>query len=445
MKTNKPTEPAVASDLSGLAAQAQAMLKSHIDTFTRKDGTVVQAHDDKRLAAQPIVPSMGANAKALRASSKSGDMDHEANQAAATHMEAGDHKSLKSSLQSMDTGARDHVLDHIHPDHWESLGFKPLNKDKAVKDHDAKFGAKPAAAKPAAKPKAAKPADAAPAGGMTADTDSSTDHAHEEYAYQQAQKHAGDLEKKGFGPGVMAKHPGGVKNGETSVFTHKDGRTATVSMTKNSGGSWDKKWKTSLSHGGAKTGDKPVEAAPAPAGGDAPAQADSNSAKWDDLSDEQNPKHALSRIGSKALGQAAQGKDDLKIRAKVELANRGMDSDNKWVGFDKAKAHHGVETTKGDADEMASHFQTIHGSVLSAAAKGHLDLNKQAKHSLANRGEDSSGNWLGFAKAKEHHFGADKAADAPKPAGKTMAKALFFASPECMGELQELAKSQKKD
>lgn len=27
--------------------------KSHIDTFTRKDGSVVQAHDDKRQAAEP--------------------------------------------------------------------------------------------------------------------------------------------------------------------------------------------------------------------------------------------------------------------------------------------------------------------------------------------------------------------------------------------------------
>lgn len=29
------------------------LLKSHVDQYTRKDGTVVQAHDDKRVAAQP--------------------------------------------------------------------------------------------------------------------------------------------------------------------------------------------------------------------------------------------------------------------------------------------------------------------------------------------------------------------------------------------------------
>lgn len=30
-----------------------ALLKAHIDQYTRKDGTVVQAHDDKRVAAKP--------------------------------------------------------------------------------------------------------------------------------------------------------------------------------------------------------------------------------------------------------------------------------------------------------------------------------------------------------------------------------------------------------
>ena len=31
-----------------------ALLKAHVDTYTRKDGTVVQAHDDKRQAAKPF-------------------------------------------------------------------------------------------------------------------------------------------------------------------------------------------------------------------------------------------------------------------------------------------------------------------------------------------------------------------------------------------------------
>jgi len=42
------------------------MLKSHIDTFTRKDGSVVQAHDDKRVAAAPAPTEFGVHHKDLK-------------------------------------------------------------------------------------------------------------------------------------------------------------------------------------------------------------------------------------------------------------------------------------------------------------------------------------------------------------------------------------------
>lgn len=137
----------------------------------------------------------------------------------------------------------------------------------------------------------------------------------------------------------------------------------------------------------------------------APPHADTNSAKWGALPDHENPKHQLSGIGSKALGAAASGKDNLNHRAKVELASRGLDSDGNWLGFDKANEHHGISKEQASAgpDEVAGHFQTVHKNVLSAAAKGHLDLNKQAKHTLAARGHNSDGAWVGFAEAKKHH------------------------------------------
>ena len=90
---------------------------------------------------------LGAQAKALRESSKPGDYDHETNQTAADHMEAGDHDSLKATLRSKDTAARDHVLDHIHPDHWEGLGYNALNKEKSDKAFESKFGGGEAKAK----------------------------------------------------------------------------------------------------------------------------------------------------------------------------------------------------------------------------------------------------------------------------------------------------------
>lgn len=128
------------------------LLKSHIDQYNRSDGTVVQAHDDKRVAAQPNVPPIATHAKALRESSKSGDLDHESNQIAAGHMEKGDHKALAGHIKNLDTAARDHILDHVHPDHREGLGFKQLDMDRSKKQYAEKF---PANGKPnggAAKP-----------------------------------------------------------------------------------------------------------------------------------------------------------------------------------------------------------------------------------------------------------------------------------------------------
>jgi hypothetical protein len=133
------------------------MLKSHVDSYTRSDGTIVQAHDDKRQAA---APPLGTHAKALRESSKPDHIDHWHNQIAADQMAAGDHKALSGTLKGMDTAARDHVLEHIHPDHHEGLGFKTLNHARSVAGYEKKFpAAKPAAPAGAAKPKPPMSAD----------------------------------------------------------------------------------------------------------------------------------------------------------------------------------------------------------------------------------------------------------------------------------------------
>jgi hypothetical protein len=152
MKTLTTPESSMSPELASLSAQGQALLKSHVDTYTRKDGVTVQAHDDSRTAAQPKAPGIGAHHASLAASSKPGSLDHETNQVAAGYMKSGDHQALKQHLQGSDTAARDHVLDHIHPDHWEGLGYKPLNKDRSVGEYNKTFGgeAKPKVDKPAA-------------------------------------------------------------------------------------------------------------------------------------------------------------------------------------------------------------------------------------------------------------------------------------------------------
>lgn len=150
--------------------------------------------------------------------------------------------------------------------------------------------------------------------------------------------------------------------------------------------------------------EKDEAAAPSPAADEPHSpQATANEAKWNDLDDEENPHAALPGLSSKALAQLAGGHVDGKAHAARELASRGQDLDGKWVGHAKAKEAH-AGASKGEAHpEIAEHLQTVHTKVLTAAAKGHLDMQRLAKQALASRGHDASGKWVGFDKAKQVH------------------------------------------
>lgn len=150
------------------------LAKAHVDTFTRKDGTVVQAHDTKVQAKAPT-PALGANHAALaklaqqtKAESRQeddlADKDAWHYGQAAEEMKRGDHEALARRLNHAETDVRETISQHIHPDHWPKLGLTALDHDRAVKKYHAKFGA-PAAPAAAAKPAAKKPAAKAPAAG----------------------------------------------------------------------------------------------------------------------------------------------------------------------------------------------------------------------------------------------------------------------------------------
>lgn len=50
-----------------------------------------------------------------------------------------------------------------------------------------------------------------------------------------------------------------------------------------------------------------------------------------------------------------------------------------------------------------SMLQTFPTAVLAAAARGEIDLNALAKGELANRGVDTNGKWVGFRAANKLH------------------------------------------
>ena len=64
--------------------------------------------------------------------------------------------------------------------------------------------------------------------------------------------------------------------------------------------------------------------------------------KYDDRSDELNPKFIFSLTATQLLTEALRGEFDLNYMVRRELANRGFDRDGKWIGFDKAKKLHRI-------------------------------------------------------------------------------------------------------
>jgi len=59
-------------------------------------------------------------------------------------------------------------------------------------------------------------------------------------------------------------------------------------------------------------------------------------------------------------------------------------------------------TDKFTTDELGF-IQTAAAKVLAAVARGELDLNCLAREELANRGLDQNGTWVGFDQARSIH------------------------------------------
>jgi hypothetical protein len=64
--------------------------------------------------------------------------------------------------------------------------------------------------------------------------------------------------------------------------------------------------------------------------------------KNNQLPDDLNPEFLFNGTANKLLSQIIKGQIDPVLLAKQQLANRGLDSEGKWIGFTKAKKHHGL-------------------------------------------------------------------------------------------------------
>lgn len=62
-------------------------------------------------------------------------------------------------------------------------------------------------------------------------------------------------------------------------------------------------------------------------------------AREEEVSDDDNPAYLFNTTNTSLLVQIAKGEVDAEELAKKELANRGLNNDGKWVGFNKAKSN----------------------------------------------------------------------------------------------------------
>ncbi len=64
--------------------------------------------------------------------------------------------------------------------------------------------------------------------------------------------------------------------------------------------------------------------------------------KFDGRTDELDPRYIFNLTFTQLLVEALSGEFDLKYLASRQLANRGLDKEGKWIGFDRAKEVHGI-------------------------------------------------------------------------------------------------------
>ena len=65
--------------------------------------------------------------------------------------------------------------------------------------------------------------------------------------------------------------------------------------------------------------------------------------KFDGRDDALDPRFIFNSTATQLLTEALNGEFDLNYLVRRELANRGLDEEGNWIGFDKAKKHHRVQ------------------------------------------------------------------------------------------------------
>ena len=98
---------------------------------------------------------------------------------------------------------------------------------------------------------------------------------------------------------------------------------------------------------------------------------------------------------------------ELHRRVRAAEAHPSRVSDDARKGANAAKQE--LIRREREDEEQGHHIHSLTSTEhLASIVKGKIDPVHLAKKELANRGLDSDGKWVGFEKAHDHHFGGDK-------------------------------------
>lgn len=218
------SEPRIILPVPAKPVDKIELLKSHVNAYTRKDGVVVAAHDDSRVAKTPDWKSAHEHAEGLSAIANYKHTGHkeaaEALDHAASLHRVASKRQAPGDMTPSGHGDRADALESAASGHWDKAGGKPKDKDGGGYVKPAHVKSTHDDSRVLSKPE--------------------MHPSHSDGADRAVQHHV-DLEGDGFERKSTEFHGGSIKNGYAAHYEHKDGRKATVSLhrSKDARGAWE--------------------------------------------------------------------------------------------------------------------------------------------------------------------------------------------------------------
>jgi hypothetical protein len=126
-------------------AEIALLAKSHVSSYTTKAGTYVAAHSDKR-ASKPLkahADALASVAENRRRKMPQDDYFTPKYESMSFHLKRNNRPGVITEVKGLqNNGGHEHldaIMQHVHPDHWQGLGYNPSKKSELAESYHRKF------------------------------------------------------------------------------------------------------------------------------------------------------------------------------------------------------------------------------------------------------------------------------------------------------------------